>query len=236
MNRVLNGFFQCLYPSKKSCLLCGHKDSAPLCKLCASSIEFIHERKCLKCGKGLSDSYIDNICPDCKETNFSFHSAYSCFYYRGGGKELIHKLKYEGKKEGAKVLAKYMAEVIHEENLKADVIVPVPIHESKMDIRGFNQSAIIGEHLSAYVSLPVWDCLIRIRDTKDQYDLNKHERKINLIDAFSVNMLYNVRNKDILLIDDVFTTGSTANECSKELIKSGAGKIYVVTAAAGANT
>lgn len=236
MNKILNSFLQCLYPKKKSCLLCGYRDPSLLCNLCASSIEFIQERKCLKCGKGLSDNYIDNICPDCKEGNFSFHSAYSCFYYSGGGKELIHKLKYEGKKEVAKILAKYMAQVIYEENLKADVIAPVPIHKSKMDIRGFNQSMAIGEYLSIYISIPIWDCLVRVKNTKDQYNLAKYERKTNLIDAFSVNMLYNVRNKSILLVDDILTTGSTVEECSKELIKAGANKIYVVTAAAGVNT
>lgn len=236
MNKMLNNFIQCLYPKKKRCLLCGHQDSRYLCSLCASSIEFIHERKCFKCGKGLSDRYIDNICPDCKEKSYSFDSAYSCFYYTGSGKELIHKLKYESKKEAAKILAKYMARVIYEENLKSDAIVPVPIHENKLDIRGFNQSYIIAEYLSRYISLPIWDCLLRVRDTRDQYNLGKYERKINVIDAFSVNMLYNVRNRTILLIDDVFTTGSTVDECSKELIRCGAKKIYVVTAAAGVNT
>ena len=236
MNKVLNNFLKCLYPKKKSCILCGSSDSTLLCTLCSSSIEFIHERKCLKCGKGLSDNYIDNICPDCKEAKFSFHSAYSCFYYNSGGKELIHKLKYEGKKEAAKILAGYMAQLICEEDLKGDIIVPVPIHESKMEIRGFNQSMAIGEYLSNYIFLPIWDCLVRVRNTKDQYNLDKYERKTNLIDAFSIDMLYNVRNKGILLIDDIYTTGSTVEECSKELIKAGANKVYVVTAAAGINT
>lgn len=236
MSNIYTAFIQCLYPKKKYCILCGTENSRYICSLCASTIEFIHKRRCLKCGKGLSDMYNENICPDCKERSFSFHTAYSSFFYRGAGKELIHKLKYEGKKEAAKILAKYMSDIIFEENLKADVIVPVPIHENKLAFRGFNQSYVIGEYLSDYISLPIWPCLIRVKNTKDQYNLDKFERKVNVNDAFSCNLLYNVINKKILLIDDIFTTGSTVEECSKVLIKSGASDVYVITAASGTNT
>ena len=225
-----------LYPPKNKCILCGVKNPRILCRTCAVSIEFIHERCCLKCGKGLSDYYDKNICPDCLERSYSFHSAYSSFYYRGAGKELIHKLKYEGKVDAARILAKFMAEAVIGERLDAAIMVPVPISDTKLEKRGFNQAMIIGEHLSKLLSIPLWDCLIRIRDTKEQYGLDKPERKLNVLDAFSINMLYNVSNKKILLIDDIYTTGSTVDECSKELMASGAKQVYVLTAAAGLNT
>lgn len=233
---MINILMRLLYPPKNKCILCGVKDPKPLCNICRASIEFIHERQCLKCGKGLSDSYDKNICPDCMERSYSFHSAYSCFYYKGAGRELIHKLKYEGRTDVACVLAKYMADTACAENLKTDAIVPVPIFESKIKKRGFNQALVIGEHLSRLLSIPIWDCLIRTRDTKEQYGLNKLDRRLNVIDAFSLNMLYNVNNKRILLIDDIYTTGSTVDECSKVLQTGGAKQIYVLTAAAGTNT
>ncbi|HHY77611.1 MAG TPA: ComF family protein [Clostridiales bacterium] len=225
-----------LYPPKNKCILCGIKDPNLLCHICSASIPFIHERKCLKCGKGLSEGYAENICPDCLKENFSFHSAYSCFYYTGKGKELIHKLKYEGKLQVAGILAEYMAHEIKFENIHADILVPVPIHQKKLEKRGFNQARLICEHLSEILGIPMWDCLIRTRDTREQFGLDKAARKLNVIGAFSVNMLYNVNNKRILLIDDVYTTGSTVDECSKVLLASGAEKIYVLTAAAGINT
>ncbi len=225
-----------LYPAKNKCILCGVKCEKSLCNICSTSIQFIHERKCMKCGKGLSEDYDKNICPDCLERNYSFHSAYSCFYYEGAGRELIHKLKYEGILEVGKILARYMAYEAKAENLKADIIVPVPIHESKLSRRGFNQAKVIGEHLSNMMSIPMWDCLIRKRDTKEQSSLDKTGRRLNVIDAFSLNMLYNVNNMRILLIDDIYTTGSTVDECSKVLLASGAKQINVLTGAAGVNT
>ncbi|WP_139249842.1 ComF family protein [Lutispora thermophila] len=190
----------------------------------------------MKCGKGLADDYGKNTCPDCLERNYSFHSAYSCFYYVGAGRELIHKLKYEGNLEIGYILARYMAYEAKVNNLRTDIIVPVPIHESKLQRRGFNQVKIIGANLSKMLAIPMWDCLIRKRDTKDQSTLDKIGRKLNMIDAFSLNMLYNVNNMRILLIDDIYTTGSTVDECSKVLLASGAEQIYVLTAAAGVNT
>ncbi len=235
MNKLYTAFLNALYPRKEYCILCGREEPTNICSSCANTVEFIHDRRCLKCGKGLKDSYRDNICPDCKERKFSFHSAYSSFLYKGSGKGIIHGLKYDGKKEGAKVLAKYMSHIIISEDLKGDAIVPVPIHEGKMALRGFNQSYLIGEHLSRYISLPLWPCLTRTKDTKDQFNLDRHERKFNVINAFSFELLYNIKNKRILLIDDVFTTGSTADECSKVLLSSGAKDVFVVTAASGTN-
>ncbi|HCJ57115.1 MAG TPA: ComF family protein [Clostridiaceae bacterium] len=225
-----------LYPPKNRCILCGVKTPKALCNICSASIEFIHERKCLKCGKGLADNYSKNICPDCMERSYSFHSAYSCFYYRGTGRELIHAFKYEGRLDIAKILARYMVDVIYAESLDADMIVPVPIFQAKLHKRGFNQAAVIGEHLSKLLGIPMGDCLIRNRETKEQYGLDKLERRLNVNDAFSLNMLYNVKNMKILLIDDIYTTGSTVHECSKILLSSGAKQIYVLTAAAGTNT
>lgn len=236
MTELYSAFINCLYPKKKYCLLCGSRDSRLLCKNCASTIEFIQERKCLKCGKGLLDEYDENICTDCKESSFTFHSAYSSFYYRGTGKKLIHKLKYEGKKEIAKILADYIFDIVRKENLKADIIVPVPLHKNKLEMRGFNQSYIIGEYLSKYMDSPIQPSLVRKKDTKAQYNFDKLVRKLNVSNAFSMDLLYNVINKRILLVDDVFTTGNTVEECSKVLKKSGAADIYVVTAASGINT
>ncbi len=236
MAGLYTAFINCLYPVKRRCLMCGGSNSRLLCKNCASTIEFIQERKCFKCGKGLLDDYDENICPDCKESNFTFHSAYSSFYYKGTGKELIHKFKYEGKKEIAEILAGYLIDIVRKENLKADIIVPVPIHKNKLEIRGFNQAYIMSQYLSKYMNLPVWSGLIRVKDTKGQYNLDKFARKLNVNNAFSADLLYNVINKRILLVDDVFTTGNTAEECSKVLKESGAAEIYVVTVASGINT
>ncbi len=179
----------------------------------------------------------ESWCPDCLTGKHSFDSAFSCFEYEGAGKELIHKLKYEGRTELSKLLAKLMYYRIRDEGLNVSAVIPVPIHAKKLQKRGFNQALLIAEELSAMLGVPLADCLIRDKDTKEQYGLDRHRRAFNVIDAFSCDLLYNVSNyKVLLLVDDVYTTGSTADECARVLRGQGVQSIHVITAATGSNT
>ena len=226
-----------LYPTKPKCEMCGRTGVLIVCDTCMSSIDYLQGVTCLHCGKQLSEQYLDSSCPDCKSGVFYYNRAYSCFEYSGMGKELIYKLKYEGKADLSRVIAGLMQERLKNENLAIDAIVPVPIHKNKLDARGFNQSYTIAAELGWRLRKPVLDCLIRVRETKEQYNLDKIQRHLNIVDAFSVKLLYNIaKYKSILLVDDIYTTGSTINECSKVLRKSGVSDIYAITAATGSNT
>lgn len=202
-----------------------------------ASLDCLQGLTCLHCGKQLNEQYNESICPDCKSGIFNYDRAYSCFAYSGMGKELIYKLKYEGKTQLSKIIAGLMEDRLRNEEFTADAVIPVPIHENKLKTRGFNQSYIIARELGERLGKPVVDCLIRTKETKEQYNLDKAQRYLNIVDAFSVKLLYNIdKYKNILLVDDIYTTGSTVNECSKVLKKSGAEKVYVITAATGSNT
>ncbi len=202
-----------------------------------ASLDYLQGVTCLHCGKQLNEQYNDSTCPDCKTGIFHYNRAYSCFAYTGMGKELIYKLKYEGKIQLSGVIAGLMEERLRNERLAIDAIVPVPIHENKLKTRGYNQSYIIARELGERLRKPVTDCLERTRETKEQYNLDRAQRYLNIVDAFSVRLMYNIdKYKNILLVDDIYTTGSTVNECSKVLKKAGAMDIYVITAATGSNT
>ncbi|HYE83662.1 MAG TPA: ComF family protein [Clostridia bacterium] len=226
-----------LYPVRSRCNICGRDCTEAVCDRCMASLDYLQGITCLHCGKLLNEQYMDSTCPDCKAGIFYYDRAYSCFAYSGMGKELIYKLKYEGKLQLAKVIAALMEDRLRTEGLKIDVIVPVPMHKKKLEARGFNQSYLIAGELGERLGKPVIDCLERTKETKEQYNLDRNQRYLNIVNAFSVGLMYNIdKYKSILLVDDIYTTGSTANECSKVLKQSGADTIYVITAATGSNT
>jgi ComF family protein len=234
---MLRFFLDLLYPPKPRCEICGRTGAAAACDTCMASLDHLQGITCLHCGKQLSEQYVNSICPDCASGTFYYNRAYSCFEYSGMGKELIYKLKYEGRLRLSGVIAELMQERLRNEGLKIDAVVPVPIHKNKLAERGFNQSLAIAVELGRRLGRPVWDCLIRTRETKEQYNLDKSQRRLNIVGAFSVRLLYNNdKYSSILLVDDIYTTGSTVNECSKILKESGTKDIYVITAATGRNT
>lgn len=237
MKRAIRAFMDLLYPPKPRCGICDSPSPRIVCERCMSAVEFFEGITCFNCGKSLSEGYKDNICPDCRNRSFHYSRAFSCFSYSGAGKELIYSLKYKGKAGISEVIAELMADRLKNENLKIDAIVPVPIHANKLRERGFNQSLLIAEALGEILRRPVADCLERVKETKEQYNLDREHRFLNIVDAFSVKLLYNMNKyKNILLVDDIYTTGSTADECSKTLRNAGVKNVYVITAATGSNT
>lgn len=237
MKSVAKFLLDLLYPTGIRCCICGSQGHRAVCERCLSAVEFFEGITCYKCGKSLRDSYQDNLCPDCKDHSFEYERAFSCFEYRSVGKELIYSLKFKGEVRVSDIIAELMKDRIKNENLKIDAVVPVPIHPNKLKTRGFNQSYLIAEALGQKLDKPLLDCLIRIRETKEQYNLDRVQRFTNIVDAFSVKILYNMNKyNNILLVDDIYTTGSTVNECSKMLKKAGVKSIFVITAATGSNT
>ena len=130
----------------------------------------------------------------------------------------------------AKYISNIMKEKLDLENIKFDYITFVPLHKKRMRKRGFNQSEKIAKELGKMIDIPILDCIYRKSNTNRLYNLNRKERKIELKNAFLVKENINYANgKNILLIDDIFTTGSTVNEISKLLKLNNVNKIFVMT-------
>lgn len=220
MKQLLN----LLFP--KHCVVC-KKEGSFLCDDCLSLIEINPFRYCL-CEKLKKE----DKCNNCK--NRYLDKIFSASDYNNKiVKTAIHKFKYSYIKELSLPFSFLILKHLENVNCSIDnsfVLVPVPLSQKKIRKRGFNQSEEIAKNISKVTGLLLdSNCLIKIKENKSQAELNKTERINNIKNVFKVTK--ELKNKNILLIDDVYTTGSTMEECSKELKKAGANKVWGITIA-----
>ena len=169
-------------------------------------------------------------CKFCENKNFYFDRAISCIEYCDKSKVLVLSLKYYGNTYMSRYIAQVMRDKLEFEQLSADYIIPVPLHKKRMRIRGFNQAEKIASYLSECTNIPIIDCVKRNRNTKRLYALNKFQREKELKNAFEVKVdSEEIIGKRIILVDDIFTTGTTVNEISKKLKIYGVDEIIVLT-------
>ncbi len=155
--------------------------------------------------------------------------------FNDAAQQVIHEIKFFGKKSFAKFVGREMADLMtHDKDyLETDMIIPVPLHKTKLRERGFNQSLLLSQAISKLTNIPVNQKILnRIRYTKPQSRLNAFERQQNVKDAFRVIDPSAVKGKTVVLVDDVLTTGSTMRACAESLDSAGVAKILALTAAA----
>lgn len=229
MLKIIDEWLKLIYPV--SCLFCGKENSYPLCTNCFKRIDLIENLRCSQCGK--PTLYETENCRECKNKKFIFRQARSIGLYRGVLKELIYKFKYHRHKELAIFFAELMAEIILREAsfFNSDYLTFVPMNKSKKRKRGYNQAELMATELSKIVKIPSLDLLKQIRLTQDQSQLSPEQRRINVRGAFSLKDGVDLKKKKVILIDDVFTTGYTLNECSKMLRRAKAAEIRTFTIA-----
>lgn len=236
-----------LFPG--TCRVCGDAlvrlGPVPVCEVCIDPVPAPAGRCCATCGEnfGLESfpgqhlSQPEN-CRACESVPPPFTEAVSYAAYEGGLRSLIHMLKYEGVTTAARPLGKMLAaavEKIDEDALKDAVVVVVPLHPRKEKQRGFNQSQLLAEEAvremrGAGATLKMTRGVLRRgRPTESQFGLSPRERRRNLKGAFTVRKVEAIRGKTVLLVDDIYTTGATARECSRTLLEAGAGRVYLAT-------
>lgn len=227
-----------LFPRNIHCLLCGRQilteESYSLCGHCRGDLVFLENRTCCpRCGRPLSAEGFSGKCFECASLDFHFERALSCLVYDENSRRLIFELKYGKKEYVAYHLAEMMRDLLEEANIGGfDGIVPVPLHKTRERERGFNQALLLAEALGAMRREPVVkDGLLRVKETLDQTLLDRETRFGNLKNAFHAREGNPFSGKRILLIDDVLTTGATANECARILKEEGAETVMVATAA-----
>jgi ComF family protein len=212
----------------------------PVCPECLSKINPVTDPACVLCGQLLFSSafeFSDGLCGECRIAEPPFARALAYGGYEGGLRELIHLLKYERVRPAAKVLGRMLGEVIQElgAEFQSAIVVPVPLHPAKLRQRGFNQAeeiarAALKNLRSARLQLAC-DVLKRRRPTISQTGLSISQRRENVRGAFHVQLCEKLDGADVLLVDDVFTTGTTACECARVLRRAGAARVFVATAA-----
>lgn len=188
------------------------------------------EERCMVCDE---EGFI-GICPSCKSRiNKAKNegSILSYGFYGGILKSLILKFKYESNYNVGYLLANFLIEIIRESEIDIDIICYIPMIRKDERKRGFNQCKLIANEIGYNLNIPVSNCIKKVKHTKEQKKLTKEERIKNLIGAFEVKSNEDIKNKRVLLIDDVMTTGATIGECTKILKKSGVKEIIVLTIA-----
>lgn len=197
---------------------------------------------CMACGAEIQTSTNPYLCPKCMENlpiiTETQTTHFSPFRYEEPIRTMILKLKYADNGFIAKALAPYLAAVYlkHIQNIfgQHPIIIPVPLHRSRQNERGYNQSVILANELATYLNLPVvTGVLIRSKKTIIQKQMDAATRTSNLRGAFTVDpcQISQIENKNILLLDDVYTTGATTQECVTTLRKHGVKQIVILTIA-----
>lgn len=236
MKKVYRLLLDSIYPRR--CTFCdsilGMKEQY-LCKKCRNIIPSpVIEPRCKKCGKPLFYKEKE-YCYDCDKTIQSYESGIGIFLYQGVMKEAVMRFKFKGRKEYGVFLGKLMVFYAGDfiKNIHPEIIIPVPIHRKKQSVRGYNQAEVLAKIVSKGFSIPIrTDLVLRKKFTKAQKELNKKERKKNLRKAFEVKK--EVGNyKSVLIIDDIYTTGTTINEIAKKLKTSGVEQVYFLTLCIG---
>lgn len=205
-----------------------------MCPSCERRVHYLSGALCCRCGKKLADCEAE-YCGDCRRRRHLFTAGRALYEY-GDIAPALYRFKYEGRREYAGFFGRELAGQLggYIRSLEPDGLVPIPMYPAKERRRGYNQAGLLAQAMGRELNLPVYPKLVsRIRNTRPLKELNSEERVNNLKRAF--NLAKNgVKLKTIILVDDIYTTGSTMDQVSAVLLAGGCQKVYFVTLAIGA--
>ena len=237
LQRAADACLSLLYPPH--CALCGSDTMAGrhLCEPCEGKAARIDAPFCRQCSQPF-DGAIESefTCSNCEGRHFHFDCAVSRYRSTGLVRDLVHRFKYDRCLYLRQPLAEWLSETLDDARITAhpfDWLVPVPLHAARRREREFNQADELAQLVAARHGERVLHALRRVRYTTTQTRLDREERMQNLRDAFRVRHSRTVSGSHLILVDDVFTTGSTVDECARVLKESGAASVRVITVARG---
>ncbi len=220
INKFKEFILNLMYPKNIKCVFCDEElNQNEINKVCENCYETI--------------PFVKNPCLRCKTNNYNFTTAISVFVYENEIVKAVHGIKYGGKKHIIKPLTNFMLEKFATNNIFVDYVTNIPMYPTKEKERGYNQSFLFAKHFADKANLQHIELCEKIKDTTSQTSLNITERLQNIKDSFAFKPQFKnkIKDKTILIIDDVFTTGATSTELSKVLLSAGASKCYVLTLA-----
>ena len=223
-----------LFPLR--CPVCDRPVDPPgekICRECEGKLILIREPKCLKCGKQLQKEEAE-FCQDCRRGKHFYDRGAALYSYQSC-RGTIYRLKYGGRREYADYLGGMMARYLGRQLLswEPDALVPVPLHPARERKRGYNQAALLARVLGERLGIPVReDYLIRTRNTRPQKELEGSRRQNNLKKAFKI-VQNDVKLKTIVIIDDIYTTGSTVDAIAQECRNAGVRRVCYAALAIG---
>ena len=205
-----------------------------ICSVCREQMLPVSTPLCVICGIPFAGAGADHTCGSCAKSRPRFDAARAAIGYEGPGRDLIHAFKYRNKTHLRRPLGLLLVQELSGfiQDGCHDLIMPVPLHRKKLASRGFNQALLLGEVISRGCAIPLdRHNLRRIRWTEPQVNLSAGDRRTNVKGAFTAHDPSRLAGRRILLVDDVLTTGSTAEECAGVLKAAGAAQVTVITVA-----
>ncbi len=221
------------FPRHVKCIFCGEElngnDYNDTCEKCLLTLPYI-KNCCLRCGEPLSADK-EGICLRCTSTNYDFELARSVFEYTDKIISVVHKYKYKNQKFLSEPISNYLCDYLAKWDIKVDMVCAVPLFKKKEKERGFNQAKLLAENVAEKFDLPYVDAVLKVKDNPSQTTLSFKERQENVLDVYAINenLKKDIKDKSILLIDDIYTTGATANAIAKILKSAHAKAVYVLT-------
>lgn len=217
-----------LYPRR--CPVCDKviNGEGNVCPDCPGKLAYIKEPRCKRCSRPLICD-AEELCPDCVHKKVPFKEGWAVFTYTDPVKSSVLALKFKNRPEYAAFYADEMYESSYStwERWGIEALVPVPVHPSRKRARGYNQAELLADHLGRKSGLPVEkELLLRVKKTRPQKSLGDRERRDNLAGAFAWNHRIRTEYRRVLLIDDIYTTGSTIAGCSIALQQAGVKEVY----------
>lgn len=203
-----------------------------VCPDCREKLPYITEPLCMRCGRPLASDQ-EEYCNDCGKQEFSYERGFAVFAYDDIMQRAVADFKYHNKKELAEFFASEMYSLFCKKlrGLGIEALVPVPVHAARRRYRGYNQAQVMCRALSERTGVPLAELLVRNRKTMPQKELTRTDRLRNLECAIGMKPEHDqkILPRTVLLIDDIYTTGSTAEACSRVLLRGGVGKVYICT-------
>ena len=224
------GFLDLLYPQERYCMGCRRLlmwQQGALCEACQAAMRAVQaDAACPRCGRPRGA----RGCVHClAEPITALDAAWAAWPHRDVARSMVHAFKYDGEQDACGVLAEGMSGVLREQGLTDAVLVPIALHAERLRERGFDQSVMLARAVSARAGLPVREALTRQRQTERQVGLGAQARHLNVQDAFAAMGLAGSR---VVLVDDVRTTGATAEAAAQACKRAGAAWVALLTATA----
>lgn len=232
--RVYRGILQLLFPLR--CPVCDgivRQAGEKICVECLGRLKLLTPPWCMKCGKKLAGE--GEYCADCRRREHFFLRGRGLYEYESIALS-IYRFKYGGRREYADYFGEQMAEYLGDfiRSVEPDGLIPIPLHRKRRSQRGYNQAELLARALGDRLNIPVYgDYLVRQKNTAPLKYENPEERQNNLKKAFNIPQ-NDVKLKRVIVVDDIYTTGSTMDEAARVLKGAGVREIYFVTLACGA--
>ncbi|KAB3539680.1 ComF family protein [Alkaliphilus pronyensis] len=213
----LDAFWQLIYPEGTGCIICKgsiETNNYSICNACFNRIVFYTPTSWMQITT--SKPFTTRV--------------FSVIKYSNSSKQIIYRFKYNHETFIAKIMANMMIDYISKLDITFNALVAVPLHHTRQKIRGFNQADLLSKYISKGYNIPnIEKSLIRVKNTKVMHHLSREERRTNIAAAFQVINSNEIANKDVLLIDDIVTTGATIEACCRALINAGAKSVTALT-------